>query len=91
VCQLAWCSERALKDWQTEVTIPMHKQEDRSECTNYQRISLPSLPGKVKAKCLEKRCREAIEPELNDTQRSFCPGLRPTDQICTLLQIFEKS
>jgi len=43
------------------------------------------------ANCAEKRCREIIEPNLYDTQRSFLPGRSTPDQIFTLQQIFEKS
>ena len=44
-------------------------------------ISLLSLLGQVYAKCLEKRCREIIEPKLGDTQCGFRPGRSTTDQI----------
>ena len=37
-------------------------------------IFLLSLPGKVYAKCLEKRCRERVEPQLQDAQCGFRPG-----------------
>jgi len=37
-----------------------------------------------------KRCREIIEPKLEDTQCS-CLGCSTTTQILTLHQIFEKS
>jgi len=43
------------------------------------------------AKCLEKRCREIIEPKLNNTQCDFGAGHGTTAQIFTLQQIFEKS
>jgi len=33
------------------------------------------------AKCLEKICREIIEPNLNDTQCGFRPGRANTDQL----------
>jgi len=39
-------------------------------------------------KCLEKRCREIIEPKLNGAQCGFCST---TDQIFTLQQNFENS
>jgi len=39
-----WKGTERLSNW---VIIPMHKQGDRSECTNYGDISLLSLPGKV--------------------------------------------
>ena len=34
------------------------------ESVNYQEISLLSLPGKVYAKCLEKKCREIVAIEV---------------------------
>ena len=53
--------------------------------------SLLSFPGKVYAKCLEKRCREIIEPQLEDTQCRFRAGHSTADQFSTLQKIFEKS
>ena len=71
--------------------IPILKKGDRKECANYRGISLFSLPGKMYAKCLEKKCREIVESMLEDGQCGFCPGRSTTDQIFTLRQIFEKS
>ena len=52
VCQVAWNFGKMLKYWQISVIIPICKNGDHKECTNYRGISLPSLPGKVYAKCL---------------------------------------
>ena len=61
---------------------PYIKRGARSECIKYRGISLLSLPVKVCAKCLEKRCREIIEPmKLDDAQRGFRPGRSTTTQI----------
>jgi len=73
------------------VIIPIHRKGDRNECTNYWGISLLSLPGKVYAKCLAKRCCEIIEPKLGDTQCGFGRGRSTTEQISTLHHIFEKA
>jgi len=78
LCEVAWCSVKTPKDGQTGVIIPMCKKRDRSKCTN-------------NAKCLEKRCREIIEPELDDTQCGLRPGRSTTDKIFTRQQIFKKS
>ena len=91
VCQVAWKNGKVPKDWQSSVIIPIFKKGDRKECTNYRGISLLSLPGKVFAKCLERRCREIVEPQLDDGQCGFRPGRSTTDQIFTLKQVFEKS
>ena len=70
--------------------IPIFKKGDRKQCTNYKGISLLSLPGKVYAKCFERKCREIVESKLEDGQCGFWPGRSTTDQILTLKQIFEK-
>ena len=76
---------------ETSVIIPIHKKGDKRKCTNYRGISLISVPGKVYAKCLEKKCREIVEPKLMDAQCGFRPGRSTMDQIFALQQIFEKS
>ena len=74
-----------------KLIIPMHRKGDRSEGTNYWGISLLSLPKRVYAKCLAQRCREIIEPKLDDTQCGFRHGLSTTEQNSALQQIFKKS
>ena len=91
ICQVGWKFGKTPRDWQTGVIIPTFKKGDRKQCTNYREISLLSLPGKVYAECLERKCREIVESKLEDGQCSFCPGRSTTDQIFTLKQIFEKS
>ena len=71
--------------------IPIHKKGDKKKCTNYRGISLLSLPKKVYAKCLEKRCCEIVKPELQDTQCGFCPGRSTINWIFALQLVFEKS
>ena len=87
LCQVSWCYGRAPRDWQTGVVILIHKKGDRSECTNYRGIFLLSLPGKVYAKCLQKRCYEIIELQLDNAQCGFRPGRSTAYQIFTLQQI----
>ena len=88
VCKLACRTEQAPKQWQTSVIIPIHKKGYKRKCTNYRGISLISVPGKVYAKCLEKKFREIVEPKLNGCY--VCPGRSTMDQIFALQQIFEK-
>ena len=91
VCKVACRTGQAPKQWQTSVIISIHKKGDKRKCTNYRGISLISVPGKVYAKCLEKKCREIVEPLLTDAQCGFRPGRSTMDQIFVLQQIFEKS
>ena len=91
VCQVAWKLGKTPRDWQTGVIISIFKKGDRKQRTNYKGISLLNLPGKVNAKCLERKFREIVESKLEDGRCGFRPGRSTTDQIFTLKQIFEKS
>ena len=42
--------------------VPLYKKKDRKECTNYRRISLLSIPGKVLALLLLERLQAVIDP-----------------------------
>ena len=88
---MACSTGQAPTQWQTSVIIPIHKKGDKRKCTNYRNMSLIRVPGKVYAKCLEKKCREIVESKLTDAQCGFRPGRSTIDQIFALQQIFEKS
>ena len=66
ICKMACSTGQAPKQWQTSVTISIHKKENKIKCTNYRGISLISVLSEVYAKCLEKKRREIVEPELTD-------------------------
>ena len=91
VCQVAWKFGKTPRDWQTGVIIPIFKKGDCKQCIKYRGKSLLSLPGKVYAKCLERKCREIVGSKLDEGQCSFRPGRGASDQIFILKQIFEKS
>ena len=84
VCKVTCSTGQAPKQWQTSVIIPIHKKGGKRKCTNYRGISIISVPGKVYATCLEKKCREIVEPKLTDAQCGFRPGRSTMDQISCL-------
>jgi len=89
---MAWCFGKTTKVWQTGfANRTIHKNKDRSEGSRQQDISILGFPGKLFAKCLEKRCREITESKLEDTQCGFCPDRSTADEIITLQLIVEKS
>ena len=77
-----WKCAEILANWSS------HTQKWRQEWMN-------QLPRHLFAKPPRKSaCQEAakiIEPKMNDTQCGFCRGRSTTEQISTLLEIFEKS
>ena len=91
ICNVVWTTGKAPKDWQTGIVIPIFKKGDKRECSNYRGITLLSLPGTIFARVIERRCREIVEPQIQDTQCGFRAGRGTTDQIFTLQQAMEKS
>ena len=73
------------------VIAPISGKEIASNVQNRRGISPLSLPEKVYAKCLGKKCPEEVESKMQDGQCGVRPGRSTTDQIFTLKQIFLKS
>jgi len=88
---VAWKFGKTPKEWQTGVIIPIFKKGDCKQCANYREISLLSLPGKVYAKCLERKCCEIVESKLEYGWCGFHPDRSTMGHIFILKQIFEKS
>ena len=74
VCRVAWRKGRVPVDWQTGIVVPVFKKGDRRECSNHRGITLLSLPGKVYARVLERKCQTIVEPKIRDTKCGFCSG-----------------
>ncbi len=91
ICRVVWKTGKAPIDWQIGIVVPIFKKGDQKECSNYRGITLLSLPGKVFARIIERRCRDIVEPNIQETQCGFRAGRGTTDQIFTLQQILEKS
>ena len=83
VCQVVSKTGEVPKQWHTSVLITIHKKGDKKKCTNYRALSLPG-------KCLEKRCHETVEPQLQNAKWQFYPGRSTMNQIFALQQGFEK-
>ncbi|VDP03041.1 unnamed protein product, partial [Soboliphyme baturini] len=78
-------------DWKTGVIVPVFKRGDHKECSNYRGITFLSLPGKVYAKVLERKCREILDLKIQEEQCGLRPCRSTSDHIFALRQIVEKS
>ncbi|KAK3548517.1 hypothetical protein QTP70_013366 [Hemibagrus guttatus] len=74
-------------DWATGVVVPLFKKGDRRVCSNYRRITLLSLPGKVYSRVLERRVRLLVEPRIQEEQCGFRPSRGTLDQLYTLHRV----
>ncbi|KAK3532913.1 hypothetical protein QTP70_003674 [Hemibagrus guttatus] len=90
LCNIAWLWTVPL-DWATGVVVPLFKKGDRRVCSNYRRITLLSLPGKVYSRVLEKRVRPLVEPWIQEEQCGFRPSRGTLDQLYTLHRVLEGS
>uniref|UniRef100_A0A669BS49 Reverse transcriptase domain-containing protein n=1 Tax=Oreochromis niloticus TaxID=8128 RepID=A0A669BS49_ORENI len=60
-------------------------------CSNYRGITLPSLPGKVYARVLERRVHPLVEPRIQEEQCGFRPGHGTQDQLFILSGLLESA
>ncbi|KAK3515853.1 hypothetical protein QTP70_034764, partial [Hemibagrus guttatus] len=91
LCNIAWRSGTVPLDWATGVVIPLFKKGDRRVCSNYRRITLLSLPGKVYSRVLERRVRSLVEPRIQEEQCGFRPSRGTLDQLYTFHRVLEGS
>ena len=55
ICQHIWKTQQWPQDWKRSVFIPVPKNGNAKECSNYCTIALISLPSKVMLKILQAR------------------------------------
>jgi len=78
LCNQIYCSKDGPKDWGKAIIV--HKKGDRAACSNYQAISLLSVPGKVYTKVLQQRLKRYVE-SMSEEQVCFRKGRGTTDPI----------
>ena len=58
VCQQIWKTQQWPQDWKSSVFIPIPKNGNAKECSNYHTIPLISHTSKVKFKILQARLQQ---------------------------------
>ena len=85
-----WKEERIPKSWNESVIIPLHKKNDKLDCTNYRGISLLQTGYKIFARILYNRLVIYSEEIIGEYQCGFRRNRSTTDHIFTIKQIMEK-
>ena len=88
---MVWRVGKASYDWRNAVIVPIHKKGSKMDCTNYRRINLMSIVGKVFAGVLNERVKVLTVDKLMDEQSGFRASRGSIDQIFTVKQIVEKA
>ena len=85
IYQQIWETQQWPQDWKRSVFIPIPKEGNAKECSNYQIIALISHTSKVMLKILQARFQQYVNHELPDVQAGFRKGRGTRDHCQHLL------
>ena len=88
--QQIWETQQWPEDWKRSVFIPIPKNGNAKECSNYRIIALISHASKVMLKILQARFQQYVNRELQEVQGGFRKGRGTRDQIADIRWIIKK-
>ena len=91
ICQQIWKTQQWSQDWKRSVFIPIPKNGNAKECSNYHMIELISHASKVMLKILQAKLQQYVNRELPDVQDGFQKGRGTRDQIANIHWIIGKA
>ena len=91
ICQQIWKTQQWPQTWKRSVFIPIPKQGNVKECSNYHTIALISHSSKVMLKILQARLQKYVSCEPPDVQAGFRKGRGTRDQTANICWIKEKA
>ena len=91
ICQQIWKTQQWPQDWKRSVFIPIPKNGNAKECSNYCTIGLISHASKVILRILQDRLQQHVNRELPDVQAGFRKGRGTRDQIANIHWITGKA
>ena len=91
ICQQIWKTQQWPQDWERSVFIPIPKEGNAKECSNYHTIALISYSSKLMHQILQARLQLYVNCELPDVQAGFRKDRRTRDQIANIRWIIEKA
>ena len=86
-----WKTQQWPQYWKSSVFIPIPKEGNAKECSNYHTIALISHVSKVMLKILQARLQQYMNHELLDVQAGFRKDRRTRDQMANIHWIIEKA
>ena len=90
ICQQIWKTQHWPQAWERSVFIPISKEGNAKECSNYRTTALISHASKVMLKILQARLQQYVNHELPDVQVGFRKGRGTKDQIANISWIMKK-
>ena len=74
ICQQSWKTQQWPQDWKMSVFIPIPKNGNAKEYSNYRTVALISHASKVMLKILQARLQQYMNREIPDVQDGFRKG-----------------
>ena len=91
MCQQIWKTQQWPQNWKRSIFIPIPKQGNATECSNYRTTALISQASKTVFKILQARLQQYVNCELPNVQAGFRKGRGTRDQIANICSITEKA
>ena len=91
IYQQIWKTQQWPQDLKMSVFIPILKEGNAKECSNYHTIALISQASKVMLKILQARLQQYMNRELPGVQAGFRKGRGTRDQIANIRWIIKKA
>jgi hypothetical protein len=89
ICSI-WNKEELPQQWKKYIIVPIRKKGDKTDCNNYQGLSIISTACKVLSNILLARLTPYVNKVIGDHRCGFCHNRSTTDQIFYVRQIPEK-
>ena len=91
ICQQIWKMQQWAQDWKRSVFIPIPKNDNVKECSNYHTIAFISHTSKVMLRIIQARPQQYKNHELPDVQAGFRKGRGTRGQIANICWIIDKA
>ena len=91
ICQKIWKTQQWPQDWKRSVFIPIPKNGNAKECSNYCTSAFISHASKVMLKILQARLQQYVNSKLADVQAKFSKSRGTRDQIANIHWIIKKA
>jgi sorting nexin-29 len=85
-----WNKEELTQQWKESIIVPIYKKGDKTDCNNYQGISLLSTAYKILSNILLARLIPYFNEIIGGHQCGFCCNRSTMDQIFYIQQILQK-
>ena len=90
ICEQIWKTQQWPQDWKRSFFIPIPKEGNAKECSDYHTVALISHASKVMLKILQARLQQYMNREISDVQAGFRKGRGTRDQITNIRWIMKK-